>query len=71
MTPATTVDASRPHAPATAAEQFALRRQSPLQRVQHLLHAHPALSPLLVLVVALHRLHHHQPAVRQAGARSR
>jgi len=39
-------------APATAAEQFALRRQSPLQRVQHLLHAHPALSPLMVLVIA-------------------
>jgi fructose transport system permease protein len=39
-------------APHTAAEQFALRRQSPLQRVQHLLHAHPALSPLIVLVVA-------------------
>jgi fructose transport system permease protein len=39
-------------APATAAEQFAARRQSPLQRVQHLLHAHPSLSPLLVLVLA-------------------
>ncbi|MER7274183.1 ABC transporter permease [Dactylosporangium sp. NPDC000244] len=36
----------------TAAEQFALRRQSPLQRVQHVLHGHPAISPLLVLVVA-------------------
>ena len=40
------------HAPATAAEQFAMRQQSPLQRVQHLLHSHPALSPLMVLVVA-------------------
>ena len=39
-------------APATAAEQFAMRRQSPLQRVQHLLHSHPALSPLMVLIVA-------------------
>ena len=39
-------------APATAAEQFALRRQSPLQRVQHVLHSHPALSPLMVLIVA-------------------
>jgi len=39
-------------APASAAEQFALRRQSPLQRIQHLLHSHPALSPLMVLVVA-------------------
>ena len=28
----------------TAAEQFALRRQSPLQRVQHTLHAHPAIT---------------------------
>jgi fructose transport system permease protein len=40
-------------APATAAEQFAMRRQSPVQRIQHLLHSHPALSPLLVLIVAL------------------
>jgi fructose transport system permease protein len=39
-------------APATAAEQFAMRRQSPVQRVQHLLHSHPALSPLMVLVIA-------------------
>ena len=38
--------------PTTAAEQFAMRRQSPVQRVQHLLHSHPAISPLLVLVVA-------------------
>ena len=41
-----------PQAPASAAEQFALRQQSPLQRIQHLLHAHPALSPLMVLIVA-------------------
>jgi fructose transport system permease protein len=40
------------HAPATAAEQFAMRRQSPVQRVQHLLHSHPALSPLAVLIIA-------------------
>jgi len=39
-------------APASAAEQFAMRRQSPIQRVQHLLHSHPALSPLMVLIVA-------------------
>src|SRR3954470_388 len=39
-------------APASAAEQFAMRRQSPVQRIQHLLHDHPALSPLMVLVVA-------------------
>ena len=41
------------HAPASAAEQFALRRQSPVQRIQHLLHSHPAISPLLVLVVSM------------------
>ena len=40
------------HAPATAAEQFAQRQQSPVQRIQHLLHSHPALSPLMVLIVA-------------------
>ena len=40
------------HAPSSAAEQFAMRRQSPVQRIQHLLHSHPALSPLLVLVIA-------------------
>lgn len=40
------------HAPATAAEQFALRRQSPIQRLQHVLHAHPSISPLLVLIVS-------------------
>ena len=38
--------------PATAAEQFARRRRSPVQRVQHLLHAHPAISPFLVLIVS-------------------
>jgi fructose transport system permease protein len=41
-----------PNAPTTAAEQFAMRRQSPVQRIQHLLHSHPAISPLLVLIVA-------------------
>lgn len=39
-------------APSSAAEQFAQRRQSPLQRVQHVLHSHPSISPLLVLIVA-------------------
>ena len=53
-------------APASAAEQFALRRQSPVQRIQHLLHSHPAISPLLVLHRRLHRLHHHQSAFRRA-----
>ena len=36
----------------TAAEQFALRRHSPLQRIQHVLHRHPAISPFLVLVLS-------------------
>ena len=40
------------HAPATAAEQFALRRQSPVQRLQHVLHGHPSISPLLVLILS-------------------
>lgn len=40
-------------APASAAEQFALRRQSPAQRIQHVLHAQPALSPLAVLIIAI------------------
>jgi ribose/xylose/arabinose/galactoside ABC-type transport system permease subunit len=39
-------------APTTAAQTFAARRRSPLQRVQHVLHAYPAISPLLVLVAA-------------------
>jgi len=40
------------HQPATAAEQFAARQHSPLQRVQHVLHSHPTISPALVLVVS-------------------
>lgn len=40
------------HRPANAAEQFAQRRQSPVQRVQHVLHAHPWISPLMVLIVS-------------------
>jgi fructose transport system permease protein len=39
-------------APASAAERFAQRRQSPLQRLQHLLHSHPSISPLLVLLIS-------------------
>ncbi|MEJ3749983.1 ABC transporter permease [Actinomycetes bacterium KLBMP 9797] len=31
---------------------FATRRRSPLEQVQHLLHAHPAISPFLVLVIS-------------------
>lgn len=41
-----------PTEPRSAAEQFARRQQSPLQRVQHVLHSHPTISPAVVLVVA-------------------
>ena len=46
----------------TAAEQFAKRRHSPLQRLQHLLHAHPAISPMLVLVIAFFVFSYLNPA---------
>ncbi len=36
----------------SAAETLSRRRQSPAQRVQHLLHSHPAISPALILVVS-------------------
>jgi fructose transport system permease protein len=50
---AATSPGTAPPAPTnTAAEQFAKRRQSPVQRIQHVLHAHPSISPLLVLVVS-------------------
>jgi fructose transport system permease protein len=35
-----------------AAQTPPRRRQSPVQRVQHLLHSHPAISPALILVVS-------------------
>jgi ribose/xylose/arabinose/galactoside ABC-type transport system permease subunit len=38
--------------PATAAEQFAARQQSPVQRLQHILHSHPTISPALVLIIS-------------------
>ena len=38
--------------PSTAAERSPRVASSPLQRVQHLLHSHPAISPLLVLIVS-------------------
>ena len=41
-----------PPAPASAAEQFAARQQSPVQRIQQLLHSHPSISPLLVLLLS-------------------
>src|ERR1700752_954116 len=40
------------HQPSTAAETFAARQHSPLQRVPHVLHSHPPISPLLVLIVS-------------------
>jgi fructose transport system permease protein len=53
VTPATTGEgATTPAPPNTAAETFARRRQSPVQRVQHVLHAHPAISPLVVLILS-------------------
>ena len=41
------------HAPATAAEEFQKRQHSPAQRIQHLLHQYPWLSPAVVLVLAI------------------
>jgi fructose transport system permease protein len=35
-----------------AAAEFARRQQSPLQRIQHVLHGYPWLSPLFILVIA-------------------
>jgi ribose/xylose/arabinose/galactoside ABC-type transport system permease subunit len=40
------------HQPSTAAGTFAARRQSPLQRVQQVLHSYPTISPVLVLIAA-------------------
>jgi fructose transport system permease protein len=36
-------------APSAAAQELGRRRRSPAQRLQHLLHAHPAISPALIL----------------------
>ena len=40
-------------APGAADRELARRRQSPAQRVQHLLHSHPAISPALILVLTV------------------
>lgn len=56
--------------PTTAAEQFALRRQSPAQRVQQFLHSHPAISPLLLLVGAFVVFSLLNPRFASAGAQS-
>jgi ribose/xylose/arabinose/galactoside ABC-type transport system permease subunit len=59
-----------PEEPSTAAEAFAARRRSPLQRVQHLLHSHPAISPLLVLIVAWLVFSQLNPRFASAGSLS-
>ena len=41
------------HTVDSAAAEFARRQQSPLQKVQHQLHARPWLSPLFLLLVTL------------------
>jgi fructose transport system permease protein len=38
-------------APSSAAEELARRSHTPAQRVQHLLHSHPAISPALILIL--------------------
>ena len=38
--------------PTSAAEEFESRRGTPLERVHHTLHAHPSISPALVLVAS-------------------
>lgn len=42
-----------PSAPKSAAAELARRQHTPLQRVQHLLHSYPAISPALLLLVAV------------------
>jgi fructose transport system permease protein len=54
----------------TAADTFAARRRSPIQRVQHLLHSHPAISPLLVLVVSWLVFSQLNPRFASAGSLS-
>jgi fructose transport system permease protein len=44
---------STTHAPTSAAEEFELRRHSPAQRLQHLLHSHAWLSPAVVLAISI------------------
>jgi fructose transport system permease protein len=61
---------SAPEEPSTAAEAFAARRRSPIQRVQHLLHSYPAISPLLVLIVAWLVFSQLNPRFASAGSLS-
>ena len=46
----TTTEPAQTEGPANAAEQFAARAKSPVQRIQHVLHSNPWISPLLVLI---------------------
>jgi fructose transport system permease protein len=55
------------HAPTSAAEQFAQRSHSPVQRVQHTLHRHPAISPFAVLVVSFVVFTLINPRMAEAG----
>lgn len=54
-------------APPSAAEALSRRRQSPAQRVQHLLHSHPAISPALILVLAVVVFTSIEPAFGRPG----
>src|SRR6476469_1317932 len=47
-----TQDPSTTHEPTPASETFAARKQSPVQRIQHVLHSHPTISPALVLIIS-------------------
>jgi fructose transport system permease protein len=46
------VSTTTDHTPTTASEQFAQRRRAPVQRVQHLLHSYPTISPFLVMLIS-------------------
>jgi fructose transport system permease protein len=48
VTTATQAGSTAPH---SAAEELARRQHTPAQRIQHLLHSHPAISPALILVL--------------------
>lgn len=41
------------NAPVSAAAELAKRQHSPAQRVQHVLHSYPAVSPAIILVIAV------------------
>jgi ribose/xylose/arabinose/galactoside ABC-type transport system permease subunit len=58
------------HQPATAAEQFAARSHSPVQRVQQLLHKHPTISPALVLIISFVVFSILEPRFAQPGSLS-